>query len=138
MPRRNCSTAGPASTATSTAWRSSTRKCSPASLPFEGRTTAQLAAQHLHSRPRLDRLPASDEAVIARALAKDPEQRFSSCREMIERLLDVDAQLAAPHGAAGAAEARTAYSRPNGWRPRWFRRRRFPPPARPPRSRAPT
>ena len=58
-------------------------------LPFEGRTTAQLAAQHMHSRPRLDRLPSSDEAVIGRALAKDPEQRFSSCREMIERLLDV-------------------------------------------------
>jgi serine/threonine protein kinase len=58
-------------------------------LPFEGRTTAQLAAQHMHSQPRLDRLPSSDEAVIARALAKKPEERFSGCREMIERLLDV-------------------------------------------------
>ncbi len=57
-------------------------------LPYEGRTTAQLAAQHLHSRPRLDRLPASDEPTIARALAKDPEQRFSTCRDMIEALLD--------------------------------------------------
>jgi len=56
--------------------------------PFEGRTTAQLAAQHLHSRPRLDRLPASDKPTIVRALAKDPEQRFASCREMIEALLD--------------------------------------------------
>jgi serine/threonine protein kinase len=59
------------------------------SLPFDGRTTAQLAAQHMHSRPRLDRLPSSDEATIARALAKDPNERFSSCREMIESLLDV-------------------------------------------------
>jgi serine/threonine protein kinase len=58
-------------------------------LPFDGRTTAQLAAQHMHSRPRLDRLPSSDEATIARALAKDPNERFSSCREMIEGLLDV-------------------------------------------------
>ena len=58
-------------------------------LPFDGRTTAQLAAQHMHSRPRLDRLPSSDESVIARALAKNPEERFSGCREMIERLLDV-------------------------------------------------
>ncbi len=56
--------------------------------PFEGRTTAQLAAQHLHSRPRLDRLPASDEPTIARALAKNPEQRFVCCRDMIEALLD--------------------------------------------------
>jgi hypothetical protein len=57
-------------------------------LPYEGRTTAQLASQHLHGRPRLDRLPACDEATIARALAKDPEQRFSGCRDMIEALLD--------------------------------------------------
>jgi hypothetical protein len=57
--------------------------------PFEGRTTAQLAAQHLHSRPRLDRLPASDQAAIGRALAKDPEQRFPCCRAMIDSLLEV-------------------------------------------------
>ena len=57
-------------------------------LPFEGRTTAQLAAQHLHGRPRLDRLPAGDEPTIARALAKDPEQRFGGCRDMIEALLE--------------------------------------------------
>ena len=57
-------------------------------LPYEGRTTAQLAAQHMHSRPKLDRLPAADEPTIARALAKDPDQRFSSCRDMIEALMD--------------------------------------------------
>jgi eukaryotic-like serine/threonine-protein kinase len=57
-------------------------------LPFEGRTTAQLAAQHLHSRPRLDRLPDTDEPTIARALAKDPERRFGGCRDMIEALMD--------------------------------------------------
>ncbi len=71
-------------------------------LPFEGRTTAQLAAQHMHSRPRLDRLPSSDEPVVARALAKEPEQRFSSCREMIERLLDVTPN-ARPRAARPAA-----------------------------------
>jgi hypothetical protein len=57
--------------------------------PFQGRTTAQLAAQHLHGRPQLDRLPASDQATIARALSKNPEQRFPSCREMIESLREV-------------------------------------------------
>jgi hypothetical protein len=56
-------------------------------LPYEGRTTAQLAAQHLHSRPLLDRLPAGDRATIARALSKDPLHRFPSCREMIDNLL---------------------------------------------------
>ncbi len=57
-------------------------------VPYEGRTTAQLAAQHLHGRPRLDRLPESDEPAIARALAKDPQQRFASCLDMIEALMD--------------------------------------------------
>ena len=41
-------------------------------LPYEGRTMAQLAAQHLHSRPHLDSLPFSDQETIARALSKDP------------------------------------------------------------------
>ena len=53
-------------------------------LPYEGRTTAQLAAQHLHGQPRLDPLPAADRATIARALSKEPERRFLSCREMVE------------------------------------------------------
>ncbi len=62
-------------------------------LPYEGRTTAQLAAQHLHSRPRLDRLPTSDQPTIERALSKDPDQRFGSCREMIDSLLDTTANV---------------------------------------------
>ena len=64
-------------------------------LPFEGRTTAQLAAQHLHGRPRLDRLPIADQAVIAKALAKDPAARFTSCREMVQGLFE-----ATPKGPA--------------------------------------
>lgn len=57
-------------------------------LPFKGRTTAQLASQHLHARPRVDVLPATDQTTIIRALAKDPTQRFACCREMIDRLVD--------------------------------------------------
>jgi len=56
-------------------------------LPFPGRTPAQLAAQHVNSSPRLSALPESDRAIIGRALAKDPNQRFPNCREMIENLL---------------------------------------------------
>jgi serine/threonine protein kinase len=60
-------------------------------LPFAGRTTAQLAAQHLHSRPRLDFLPPADQATIARALSKDPQQRFPTCRAMVDSLLGATA-----------------------------------------------
>jgi serine/threonine protein kinase len=44
-----------------------------AALPFPGATAAQLAAQHLHSRPRLESLPPSDIDIIAKALAKNPQ-----------------------------------------------------------------
>src|SRR5690606_14269443 len=55
-------------------------------LPFTGRTAAQLAKQHTLSPPQLAPLPPGDRDVIARALAKVPEQRFPSCREMITAL----------------------------------------------------
>ena len=58
-----------------------------ASLPFPGATAAQLASQHLHSRPRLDSLPPSDIEIIAKALSKNPQERFSTCRELIDALL---------------------------------------------------
>ncbi len=57
-------------------------------LPFSGRSAAQLASQHLHSRPDLSRLSPGDRRVIGRALAKSPHQRFESCRALVEALID--------------------------------------------------
>jgi eukaryotic-like serine/threonine-protein kinase len=54
--------------------------------PFPGKSALQLAAQHMNSPPLLDPLPPNDRAVIGRALAKVAEQRFPSCREMVEAL----------------------------------------------------
>ncbi|MBI2823515.1 MAG: protein kinase [Planctomycetia bacterium] len=68
-------------------------------LPFPGKTAAQLAAQHLQSRPRLTALPPSDKAVVDRALSKEPEQRFASCREMVDVLLGL---IRAPSGGGSA------------------------------------
>ncbi len=62
-------------------------------LPFTGRTAAQLAAQHMHSPPRLDAVPPADRPTIVKALAKDPAKRFPNCRAMIDSLID---GLAAP------------------------------------------
>ncbi len=64
-------------------------------LPYEGRTTAQLAAQHLHSRPHLDSLPIADQETIGRALSKDPSQRFPNCREMVNSLIQATGNPAA-------------------------------------------
>ena len=54
--------------------------------PYGGRTTAQLAAQHLRSKPILSPLPESDQAAVSRALAKNPEKRFSNCRAFVDSL----------------------------------------------------
>jgi serine/threonine protein kinase len=70
-------------------------------LPFPGRTPAQLASQHVHARPRLTPLPQSDQPVIARALSKDPEQRFPNCRALIDSLLAADR---AGHGDPAAPD----------------------------------
>src|SRR5688500_8253683 len=55
-------------------------------LPFPGKTAAQLAAQHLNAKPRLSSLPAADQPVIARALSKNPKDRFASSRELVNAL----------------------------------------------------
>ena len=77
-------------------------------LPFPGKTAAQLAAQHLSAKPKLEALPAADKPIIERALSKDPQQRYGSCREMVESLLHVHsaelplpAQLSYEYGEQG-------------------------------------
>jgi hypothetical protein len=70
--------------------------------PFPGTTAYQLAAQHTTSPPMLDPLPFQDRAVIGRALAKVPDQRFTCCREMVDHLVH---GLAAPVAAPPTREA---------------------------------
>lgn len=56
--------------------------------PFPGTTPAQLAAQHMHGKPNLKHLSPSDQPVIAKALSKDPKDRYKTCREMIDELIN--------------------------------------------------
>ncbi len=57
-------------------------------VPFDGNTAARLATQHLHSAPNLSSLPKHDQPAVARALSKDPDDRFSSCGELIDALFE--------------------------------------------------
>lgn len=77
------------------------------SLPFQG-TTAEIAAQHLHAEPpslctRVPDLPPAVEAVIQKALAKDPHQRFASVQEFA--LAFEQASQAWPRSTVGASPA---------------------------------
>lgn len=55
-------------------------------LPFPGQSAAQLMSQHTQAEPRVSTLPDHDRPVIRRALAKDSDGRFESCRAMVEAL----------------------------------------------------
>lgn len=57
------------------------------SLPFTGKSARQLMQQHCMQEPDLKALPSSDRAVVARALSKDPSQRFPSCLDFIGALV---------------------------------------------------
>ena len=54
--------------------------------PFEGRTPAELARQHLKELPNVDPLPRGDQSVVAKALSKDPNHRYANCMEFVEEL----------------------------------------------------
>ena len=62
-------------------------------LPFDGRTPAQLAAQHVNCEPDLTSLSPADRFAIARALNKDPSKRFESCGEFANCLIDPTANV---------------------------------------------
>jgi serine/threonine protein kinase len=55
-------------------------------VPFNGKSFRQLALQHMQAIPDLSALPDSDRPSIARALAKDPKDRFPSCSAFMQAL----------------------------------------------------
>ncbi|MEX0710726.1 MAG: tubulin-like doman-containing protein, partial [Pirellulales bacterium] len=74
-------------------------------LPFPGGTTAQLANQHLHSQPLLGPLSPQDRPTIARALSKQPEKRFATCRQMVDNLLSPSSSQPREQAAPGSEPA---------------------------------
>ncbi len=55
-------------------------------LPFVGKNARQLLMAHTLSEPNLQPLPECDRAIVARALAKNPEERFPSCSDFLSAL----------------------------------------------------
>src|SRR5262249_26828163 len=54
--------------------------------PFAGANVRQLILQHLQAVPKLDSLPPADRPAIAMALAKTPDQRHRTCRDLVQML----------------------------------------------------
>jgi Flp pilus assembly protein TadD len=54
-------------------------------IPFPG-TTAQMAVGHMCNDPDLEGLPEPERPVVARALAKRPEERWPDCRSFVDAL----------------------------------------------------
>src|SRR5262245_23336678 len=54
--------------------------------PFTGANIHQLVMQHVQGRPNLSSLSPEDQPVIARALSKNPDDRFPSCAELVRSL----------------------------------------------------
>lgn len=54
---------------------------------FNGKNIRQLALQHLTATPDLSLVPEADRPVVAKALAKNPDDRYESCSAFIRALI---------------------------------------------------
>jgi serine/threonine protein kinase len=52
-------------------------------LPFQGKNMRQLLLQHTQENPDLQLLSMHDRVVVTKALAKNPDHRFASCRDFM-------------------------------------------------------
>jgi eukaryotic-like serine/threonine-protein kinase len=64
--------------------------------PFTSSSVAQLIQQHLKSAPNLSPLPPCDREAIGRSLAKNPDDRFGSCLELVRALRSAGQELSRP------------------------------------------
>jgi serine/threonine protein kinase len=94
-------------------------------LPFRG-TAQQLMFGHLMNPPDLDMLPPAEQPVVARALAKKPEQRWPSCRAFAQALAQAaranPGPVAAPRGRRPEPEPQVELVRDDAPTPRERRR----------------
>lgn len=76
-------------------------------LPFPGATAAELTLQHLNDEPNLAALPDSDRYLVARALAKETDRRFSTCSEFVKALSGQTSSWASQSASVSSASRAT-------------------------------
>jgi serine/threonine protein kinase len=73
-------------------------------FPIRGKSAMQLARQHLLAEPDLGPLPESEQPVVARALAKAPEERFPGCVAFVHALAAAQAPARRWRGVKSVSE----------------------------------
>src|SRR5262249_11300707 len=82
--------------------------------PYTGTTMRALVLQHLQGEPELQALPVADRPVVAKALSKNPDLRYPSCKDFVKALRATASTGAVATGsrAAEVASATTRAGRP--------------------------
>ncbi|MBY0458994.1 MAG: serine/threonine protein kinase, partial [Gemmataceae bacterium] len=75
-------------------------------FPYPGRTPQQLMLQHVSAQPDLSPLPPADQPAVARALAKQPGDRFPSCLAFVQSLMSAENATALPNASMSIRRAR--------------------------------
>jgi hypothetical protein len=70
-------------------------------LPFAAGNAAELTLQHLNDLPDLSALSSADRYAVSRALAKDPQHRYPTCRAFIDALVKSTSGESLAGGLAG-------------------------------------
>jgi eukaryotic-like serine/threonine-protein kinase len=91
--------------------------------PFEGNSVGAVCSEILNADPlppshHNPAVPGALDRVIARCLAKNPEDRFASCEELARSLYPFT--RARPRPAASAAKNRSWWMQPSGHRDVWL------------------
>ena len=82
--------------------------------PFPGKNIRQLALQHMTEPPDLSMLPEADRPIVARALAKNPDERFPSCSAFI-RALGVPRDGTGSSGSGNSGVPGSGVREPAAW-----------------------
>jgi serine/threonine protein kinase len=85
--------------------------------PFNGGNTRQLLMQHINGTPDLSALPTTDKPIVARALAKKPDDRWPTCTDLIRTLRQSgtgSGTTPVPQAAPAAPADSDAATRPQG------------------------
>jgi serine/threonine-protein kinase len=85
-------------------------------LPFTG-NAARMMTGHLMEAPDLSMLPEAEQPIVARALAKNPTERWPSCRAFAQALAVTAGRNASRSGDNSAAVATVAMPEPRAPQP---------------------